>query len=104
MKINLLVAAAFIAVAAHAEPKIVITSFEYPSGRDRTAEICGKVTDATLPGFVRLEVDYTMDEPAIYNVPVGSDGLFCTVAVSMRKSVRASLWGQGAVTTTATAK
>lgn len=72
-----------------AGPHVEITSFEYPSGRDRTAEICGKVTNAPLPGLVKLEVDYThADLAAIYNAVVGPEGTFCVVAVSLRHSVR----------------
>lgn len=83
----------FAATAARAdEGQVKITSVQFPEPKNRTAEVCGKVTNASLPAFVRLEVDYTMDKPAIYNVPVAADGEFCLVAVSLRGKIRGTVW------------
>lgn len=72
--------------------KVTITSFEFPMARTRTAEVCGKVENAALPAFVRLEVDYDSDYQVPYNVPVGEDGIFCTVVVSLKARARGVLW------------
>lgn len=77
---------------APALPKVTITSFEFPSARTRMAEVCGKVENATLPAMVRLEVDYDSDYQVPYNFPVGEDGVFCTVVVSLKSRARGKVW------------
>lgn len=71
---------------------VKLTSFEFPDARNRTAEICGEVVSGTLPGMIRVEVDYDSKIPAIYSTAVDLGGKFCIVAVSLKSRARAFLW------------
>lgn len=75
------------------EPKVEITSFIAAGQRTRAAELCGKVTGATVPFLaVKVTVDPNTDKPGIYNVLVGKDGAFCTTVVSYRGTAEATVW------------
>lgn len=68
---------------AFAAPSVKIDSYTYTGQGQKTAELCGTVSDMTTsPTFVQITVDHTSKQPATYNTLAGPNGKFCTVVVT----------------------
>lgn len=78
MKILALVLIA-VPIFAHAETTVKVTSFNYVGYRSRSAELCGKVADATsFPVVIKVKVDPKEKNSGTYFVTTYEE-TFCTV-------------------------
>ena len=68
------------------DAKVDITSFRSAGLRTDAAELCGKVTGSTAPGYTvaHVTVDEKSGKPGHYYTLVGKDGLFCVAVVTYK--------------------
>lgn len=62
---------------------VEVTSYLRAGTRTRSAELCGKVSNMTLPWVIaKVKVDANLKSPANYTVLVGDSGKFCVAVVT----------------------
>jgi hypothetical protein len=83
LKLSVLFSLLTFSAFASAAPTVKIDSYTYTAQGVRTAELCGTVSNMTAtPTFVRITVDESSKQPAVYNTLAGADGKFCTLVVT----------------------
>tara|TARA_B100001248_G_scaffold227480_1_gene185928 strand:- start:7326 stop:7670 length:345 start_codon:yes stop_codon:yes gene_type:complete len=69
--------------AMAADMNVKVTSYIRAGVKTRSAELCGKVTNMSIPWVVvKVKVDANTKNPGNYNVIVDNSGNFCVAVVT----------------------